>query len=48
MANEKLWIFRDKQLFAGYRPMGLSRNSACLKIINGQKQIELSENSRGS
>ena len=37
-----------RQLFPGYRPVGLSRNSACLKIINGQKQIKLSENSMGS
>ena len=30
-------FFQDKQLFPGYRPMGLSRNSACSKIINRQK-----------
>ena len=38
----------NKQLFPGYRPMGLSRYSVCLKILNGQKQMKLSENSRGS
>ena len=38
----------NRQLFPGYRPMGLSRYSACLKILNGQKQMKLSENSRGS
>ena len=38
--SESFW---DKRLFITYRPMGLSRNSACLKIINGQKQSELSE-----
>ena len=37
-----------KQLCPGYRPMGLSRNSAYLKINNGQKQCELSEFSIGS
>ena len=25
--------FRDKQLFPGYRPIGMSRNPACLKIL---------------
>ena len=38
----------NMQLFPGYRPTGLSRYSACSKILNGQKQIRLSENSRGS
>ena len=37
-----------KQLCPGYRPMGLSRNSACLKIKNGQKQRKLSESSMDS
>ena len=37
-----------KQLCPGYRPMGLSRNSAYWKIDNGQKQRELSEFSMGS
>ena len=36
---------RDKQLFPGYIPMGLSRNSACSTIINGQKQSKMSEDS---
>ena len=40
--------FLNGQLFSGYRPVGPSRNSACLKIINEQKQIKLSENSMGS
>ena len=38
----------NRQLFPGYRPMGLSRHSACLKILNGQKQMKLSESRRGS
>ena len=41
-------ILCNQQLFLGYRPMGLSKNSACLKILNRQKQIKLSENSVGS
>ena len=28
--------------------MGLSSNSACYKVINGQKDIKLSENHMGS
>ena len=35
--------YRDKQLSPGYRPIGLRRNSACLRIYNGQKQGKLSE-----
>ena len=38
----------NRQLFPGYRPMGLSRYSACLKILNGQRQMKLSESSRGA
>ena len=30
-------FFRDKQLFRGHRPTGLSRNSAGIRTINGQK-----------
>ena len=41
-------FLHNKQLFPGYRPMGLSRYSACLKILDGQKQMKLSESSRGS
>ena len=41
-------VLEDKQLFPRYRPTGMSRNPACLKIINGQKQSKLSENSMGS
>ena len=37
-----------KQLCPGYRPMGLSRNSAFWKINNEQKQRKLSEFSMGS
>ena len=38
----------NRQLFPGYGPMGLSRHSACLKILNEQKQMKLSESRRGS
>ena len=38
----------NRQLFPAYRPMGLSRYSAFSKVLNGQKQMKLSENSRGS
>ena len=41
-------FFRDKKLFPGYGPMGLSRNLACLKTDNEQKQSKLSEDSMGS
>ena len=41
-------FFRDNQLFPGYRPMGLSRNAACSKLLEGRKQSKLSENSMGS
>ena len=33
-------FFRHKQLFHGYRPMDMSRNSAFLKSMNGQKQVK--------
>ena len=36
-------IFGGKQLFSGHMTMGLSRNSACLKINNRQKQCYPSE-----
>ena len=36
-------FFRGKQLFPGYRSMGLSRNSARLEISNEQEQRNLSE-----
>ena len=39
---------RDKRLFLGYRPMGLSRNSARFKINDEQKQPKLSEFSMGT
>ena len=38
----------NRQLFLGYRPMGLSRYSACSKSLNRQTQIKLSEDSGGS
>ena len=38
----------NRQLFPGYRPIGLSRNLACSRIINEQKVIKLSDNSMGS
>ena len=38
----------NRQLFPGYRLMGLSKYSACSKILTGQKQIKLSNNSMGS
>ena len=41
-------FFRDKQLFPGYRPMGLSRISACLQINAGRSQRELSKYNIGS
>ena len=41
-------ILCNKQLFPGYRLVGLRRNSACFKILNGQKQIKVSEKSMGS
>ena len=41
-------LFRDNQLFSRYRSMVLSRNSACSKFLNGQKQIKLPEYNMGS
>ena len=41
-------FFGDKQLFPGYRSVGLSRNSAYSRIIMGQEESKLSENSPGS
>lgn len=35
-------FFRGKQMLPGYIPVGLDRNSACLKINNGQEQQKLS------
>lgn len=39
--------FREKQLFPGYRTMGLNRNSACFTINSEHKQLKLSESSIG-
>ena len=41
-------FYRHKQLFPGYRQVGLSRYSARLKFYNEQKHSKLSENSVGS
>lgn len=41
-------FFKNKQLILGYRPMALSRNSACLRINNGQEQRKLSEYCMGN
>ena len=38
-------FFRDKLLYPRYKPMDLSRNAACSRIIHGQKQNKLSEKS---
>ena len=51
LTGGSLNISRDRQLFLGYRPMGPSRNSACLtmnRINSEQKQSKLSEYNMGS
>lgn len=41
--DEKLHEFLGAQLFLGYRPMGLSRIQACIKIYTWQVQYEMSK-----